>query len=131
MKTFVTLLVGAMFASGCGGSEKEVPAAGARVAVAQTAQDDTRARLAEAEAQIKNLQATVEELKGQLAAANAGATVKELPVRLKQREAPNGSGNILQVFNISEKPLSLKVTMTNATLKKAQVFDVVVKPAKI
>jgi hypothetical protein len=134
MKILVVLLVGALFASGCGASGNDSAATNTNSTVSEKQQEDIRAKLAEAEAQIKKLQATVDELKAQLAATtatNAKPAPKDLPIRIKQREAPNNSGNILQIFNLSEQPLTLKVTMTNSTLKKSQVFDLVIESAKI
>ena len=131
MKTLAALLVSAMLTSGCEASDKASATTNTNSVVSEKQQEDIRARLAEADAQIKKLQATVDALKAELATANAKTAPKELPVRIKQREAPNGSGNILQIFNLSEQPLTLKVTMTNSTLKKSQVFDLVMEPAKI
>lgn len=131
MKMLAAGLIGAMLTFGCGASDKDNATTNSITSVSEKQQEEIRAKLTEAEAQIKKLQTTVDELKAQLAAANAKTAPKELPVRIKQREAPNGSGNILQIYNLSEQPLTLKVTMTNSTLKKTQVFDLVIESAKI
>jgi hypothetical protein len=56
---------------------------------------------------------------------------RELPIKIGQRSAVLGSGNVLQIQNLSTRPLPVKVKFTSPTFNKTRAFDLVLDPASV